>query len=707
MPAVVMNKPLQPPVLPEERVFGNSGVGIGFQGGSDTSDPNVYEYTVRAMIDDAKSFEESTLAPAREENLEYFYGETPAVENVDEDGNPTSSTVVSTDVRDTVMAIMPSLIRIFCAPEHVVFCLPNHEGQEELAKQQTEYLEYIFWEDNPGFLFLHDMFKDALSTKTCVAYWYTDTDEEIITQEYANITQEQLQLLISENDTVEIVEQEPHPTVPQAFGKVVLRWSVQKPIVKIEGVPLDEFRVARNATSVDDASLIGFDTTVRKGQLIAAGYDEEILDQYTGATRSFSMDRLFRNEGLDEQHVLDSLEIRYGTYFVRIDKDGDGIEELRKICTIGDDHYILEDYPVQWATFAVGCPDPKSHTLIGDCPADLVKDIQRIKTNMLRGSLDSLAQSIWPRTVFNEMLVNTDDVLNEEIGAAIRTKGDPQSTVMSILHQFVGEPVFGMFEQMERLRQTRTGISDASKGLDPKALQSTALTGVDAIISGAQERIELIARLMAETFLKPLFRGLLREISTHPNPERTIQLRGKWTDVNPSTYDPTMRISVNPTLGKGSDISRLMALQEVKRTQEQIISSFGVNNPVVGPEQYVNCITDLMAIANVKNVNRYFKPITPEVMDAIANTPENPDPALLLAQAEMEKRRTEMVQARAKLAQDTNKLLLDDDFRRDQLTVNSLLKAAELEGQFMMDINEAALEQRAQDKETDATAEEK
>lgn len=690
--AMVMNKPLPPPT---ERVFENSGVGkIGYQGGSDTSEPDVYDYTIRAMIDDAKSYEDSTLSPDREENLEYFYGDTPAVENVDEDGEATSSTVVSTDVRDTVMSIIPSLVRIFCSPEHIVFCTPNHEGQEELAKQQTEYLEYIFWEDNPGFLLIHDMLKDALTTKTCVAYWYSDNDTEILTQEYQNVTQEQIQLLISENETIEILEQEPHPTMPGVFSKLVIQWEEEKPVTVVEGVPLDEFRVSRDAKSVDKATLIGFDTMKRKGELVAAGYDPEVLELYTGATRSYSPDRIFRNSGLDEQNVLEDLGVRYGEYFIRIDKDGDGIEELRKICTIGDDHLILSDYPVQWATFSVGCPDPKSHTLIGDCPADLVKDIQRIKTNMLRGSLDSLAQSIWPRTVFNETLVNVDDVLNEEIGAAIRTRGNPSETVMSITHQFVGQPVFAMFDTMERLRQTRTGISDASKGLDPRALQSTALTGVDAIISGAQERIELIARIFAETFLKPLFKGLLREISTQNNPKRVVQLRGKWTNVDPSTFDPTMKISVNPTLGKGSDQSRLMALNVVKQAQETIITQFGISNPAVGPEQYMNTITDMMAISNIKNVNRYFKPITPEVMAAIEATPKEPDPALLLAQAEMEKRRTEMVKAQADQTFKMINLNREDDFKRDQLQITSLLKAAELEGKFLMDVNEAEIEER-------------
>jgi hypothetical protein len=687
---VVTPNPLPPPT---ERMFDNSGVGNGSSAPEhDTSDPEQYEYLVRALIDDAKSFEDETLAPDREDNLEYFYGDKPAIENVDEDGNPTSSTVVSTDVRDTVMAIMPSLIRIFTSPEHIVFCQPNYEGQEDLAQQQTDYLEYVFWEDNNGFMLLHDAFKDALATKTCVLYWYTDMAEEPKTQEFQNLSMEEYQLLLSEG-AEPTAEPIPDEMNPDQIASVTMTWMEEKPIIKIEGVPLDEFRVSRDAKSVDDATLIGFDTTVRKGKLVALGYDEDELEEHLGGrTDNFAADRSFRNAGLEETSVLEKNEIRYGEYFIRIDKDGDGIDELRRICTVGDNHHILEDNAVQYATFAVGCPDPRSHTLVGDCPADLVKDIQRIKTNMLRGSLDSLAQSIWSRVVFNEQLVNTDDVLNDEIGAAIRTKGSPAETVMSLPSEFVGQPVFAMFDAMERLRQQKTGISDASKGLDPKALQSTALSGVDAIISGAQERIELIARLMAETLLKPLFKGLLREITNSPNQERTIQLRGKWTKVSPSTFDANTRISVNPTLGKGSDISRLMALQEIKQTQLMIIEKFGLKNPVVGPQEMMNTINDMMAIANVKNFARYFKPIDDATMEQINATPDEPAPEMVLAQAEMEKTRAKVAADIAKGDQADKKLRWEDDFRRDELALKSILNAAEIEAQFQVDVTGQELE---------------
>jgi len=739
---------------PTERIFDNGVVG-GAAGGSSTIDEGEesYAYLVRALIDDSQSFEESTLSPDREENLEYFYGEIPAPE-----GEGTS-TAVSTDVRDTVMAILPSLIRIFTGAENVVNCQPNYKGQEEAAKQCTEYIQYVFWEDNPGFLIIHDIIKDALRCKIGVVKWWTETTEEVTEQVYRNINAEQLQFLQFENPTAEVVDLQPSedtgdptqaysqppeppmglppeaapppvmppslaqgglppeaasaspmmppglppemagmpppmapPPPPQMFDEVRLRFVKSKPSIKIESVPLDEFRISRKAKNVETAPLIGHDRITQVGEIIQAGYTKEELEPYLGATSSYSVDRQYRNEGLDEASVQDNLDIRYGCYYIRIDKDGDGIPELREIHTVGDNHDIIHDEVVQYVNYAVWCPDPEPHTLVGDTPAELVKDIQKIKTNMLRGALDSLAQSIWPRTVFNETLVNADDVLNEEIGAAIRTKGDPANTLMSLNHNFVGQPVFQMFEVMEVLRQQRTGISDASKGVDPKALQSTALQGVDAIVSGAQERIELCARILAETGMKTMFKGLLREIVNNPNQKRTIQLRGQWVDIDPSTFDPNMRVSVNPTLGKGSDMTRLLVLQDVKQTQIMAMEKFGPDNPLCGPIEFRNTITDMLALGNIKNVDRYFKVITPEVVEQINATPKEPDPALVLAQAEMEKTRQKTVQAIADGEREDRQLRVDDDFRRDELTVKSILDAAKIEADTGYDVDEMALQ---------------
>jgi hypothetical protein len=152
-----------------------------------------------------------------------------------------------------------------------------------------------------------------------------------------------------------------------------------------------------------------------------------------------------------------------------------------------------------------------------------------------------------------------------------------------------------------------------------------------------------------------------------------------------------MKIDVNPTLGKGSEMTRLMVLQDVKQTQVMAMEKFGPDNPLCGPIEFRNTLSDILAIANVKNVERYFKVITPEIVQAIAAAPKEPDPALVLAQAEMEKTRAKVVENIAAGEREEHKILLDDDFRRDELTVKSILDAAKVEGQFAYDVDEMAL----------------
>jgi hypothetical protein len=208
------------------------------------------------------------------------------------------------------------------------------------------------------------------------------------------------------------------------------------------------------------------------------------------------------------------------------------------------------------------------------------------------------------------------------------------------------------------------------------------MMGVDAIVTGAQERIELIARILAETGLKDLYKGLLREVVDNPNYKRTIQLRGKWVEINPSVFDPNMRISVNPTIGKGNDMLRFMALQEVKVTQTAIMDKFGLGNPFVTPAEYRNTLTDMLALANIKNVSRYYKDLPPEVLKGIMEAPKEPDPATMLAQAELEKVRSKTVQTIAQLNQKDAQFAKQDDFNRDKLNVEAILEAAKIIAQY-------------------------
>lgn len=286
---------------------------------------------------------------------------------------------------------------------------------------------------------------------------------------------------------------------------------------------------------------------------------------------------------------------------------------------------------------------------------------------MFRGILDSLAESINPRSVINELVTNMDDAMNDDLGAIIRTRGDPNAAVAYSTTPFVGQEAIPVIDMLNQVLQRRTGLSDAAKGLDPKALQSSTMIGVDAVISGAQERIELVARVLAETGFKDLFHGLYNEICENPNQKRVLKIRGNFIPFDTSVFDATMKCEINPTLGKGSDFVRMMTLQQIKQDQQTIINQMGLNNPICGVQEMLNTVTDMLQIANVRNVGRYFKTPPPQVVQAMQSAPREPDPMTVAAHAQMEKVKSDTAQAVSQQQQAEEKLQSDDAFRRDKL----------------------------------------
>jgi hypothetical protein len=682
-------------------------------------DENVdYDAAVRALIEDARDFNEAFLAPAREYAVALYNGEIP---DATDEGR---SSIVLTEVRDLVLAMLPSLIRLFTSQENPVSFMPRTEADVPLAEEATDYVSYVWTYDNPGFLNLNALLKDALIKRTGICKWWTEREVEVVEQSYRNLTLEQRQYVLSQ-PRVQVVREERRdspkvegaspdtPTVgppgpmeaagppglplgpegpPAGMGKVIeprfdmtIRRVKVTPKHRCEAVPPDEFRISREARNVPTAQLVGHERAVPLSQLVAMGYSPEEVEEHAGSGPSFStLEQDQRNPGgigMMLANARDAAEgdplIWYGEFFIRIDKDGDGIPELRRICIIGDGDTIVSDEPAPRANFAIFCPDPEPHTAVGHSIGEQVEDLQSIKTNILRNWLDALASMLFPRLTVVETMANMDDVRNNELGSIIRVKSEG---AVQALAQPAPPNVQPVLEYLDLIGTRRTGVTEQSKGLDPKALQSTATPAVQMLVTGAQERIELVARTLAETGFRDLFKGLLQEIVENPIPERMIRLRGKWTKVTPDQYDATMDLEVNPAIGKGSDRDRLQMLMGLKATQESIIAAHGPDNPLCGPMEYRNTLTDIMAIAGMKNVGRYFKTIDPaQLQAAMKAASEKPNPEMVFAQAEADKVRAGIVKTLTDAKVKTIDMGLKDDRERDELDAKIAIEAAKLE----------------------------
>jgi hypothetical protein len=294
--------------------------------------------------------------------------------------------------------------------------------------------------------------------------------------------------------------------------------------------------------------------------------------------------------------------------------------------------------------------------------------------------MDSLAQVIHPRTVVVEGQVNMDDVMNNETGAIIRVR--QAGAVQPLTEPFVGQNAMPLLAYMDDIRAHRTGISAASQGLNPDVLQSTTKSAVDATVQGAQERIELIARLFAEKGMKRLFRGLLKMVARHQDKPRMIRLRGEWTEIDPRYWDADMDVLVNVGLGRGTDSDKMQFLMLVASKQEQVIQTMGAANPLCDISQYQNTLAKICSLAGYKDGGQFFKPVDPQMIQQMMQSSQKPDPNTMLVQVEAAKVQADMKRADDKLQFDKSAEIMKDNREREKSHVDALVRLEEIKARY-------------------------
>jgi len=657
---------------------------------------------ISGEIYDAISFIDDDIGHNRALATEYYYGLPFGNE---EDGR---SQVVSMDVRDTVQGILPSLMRIFFGPERVVEFAP--QGPEDIAsaEQATDYVDFIFKRDNPGFKILHSAFKDALVRKVgIVKYWWDESVE--VKAESFSMLDEQTMMFLTQDPDIEISAVREYPiagmaeqnaaqgimTPPPMMYDVEIKRRIKSGKVKIEALPPEEFLIDRRAKSIDEATFVGHRTMKTVSDLVAMGYDYDEMVEVAGNGNDFDNNEEYtaRNPfaviSTANNGDPSSKSVLYIEGYLKVDFDGDGIAEMRRICTVGTGNKIMRNEIVAERQFADFCPDPEPHTFFGMCPADVVMDIQRIKSNVQRGILDSLAQAINPRTAIVEGQANMDDVLNTEVGAVIRMRAP--GMVQPFTTPFVGQAAFPMLDYLDDIKQTRTGISKAASGLDADALQSTTKAAVSATVNAAHQHIEMIARTFAETGLRKLFTGILKLVIENQDKERMIRLRNTFVPIDPRSWDANMDVIVNVGVGDGTLEDRINILNQVAMRQEMLIKETGPNNPVVTIPQYTNTLTKLLQLAGIKDSQNYFNQLPPDFQ--FPPPPEaKATPEEMLAQVQAQSIQADIQKKAAELQLDREKMIMSDDRERDRIEQDGILRRYELELKYGVQIQSAEIE---------------
>ena len=589
---------------------------------------------IESEIDDAETFIDYDISDKREAATKYYKG---APFGDEEEGR---SQVVSRDVHDTVNSILPSLMRIFFGPEKVVEFIPQGPEDVARAEQATDYINFIVQRDNPGFSVFWDAFKDALVRKVGIIKYWWDQSVEITTNEYTGIDEiALLQILedLRQSIEAEITDYNVDPQTGLYSATITMKRYSDRACIM--AVPPEEFLIDRNARTVDDARFVAHRCIKTVSELVAMGYDrDEVKDSASDSFEdlSFNQERIARQPS-DFTTPLDSAQdpmqhfVLYHECYVRADLNDDGISELRKVCTVGSDHKILHNEQIDERPFATFCPDPEPHTFFGECPAEKTMDIQKIKSGVLRATLDGLTTTLHPRTVVKTSGVNISDVLNTENGAIIRA--DSVDNVRTLNIPFVGDKSFPMLEYMDRVREERTGMTRQARGLDAESLVNMTATASAQQFTQSQQHIELIARIFAETGMKRLFRGLLKLAAKNQRKARVVSLRNHWVAVDPRNWKTDMDVTANVALGGSTDREKMAFLSLIAQKQESIMMQAGVDNPLAGPEQYHQTLSAMTELAGFKNVSAFWKDPSALRLQPPVQKPPTPNLEVLKAQA--------------------------------------------------------------------------
>jgi hypothetical protein len=673
---------------------------------------------VAGELEDAVSYIDADVSPIRAKGTEYYRGDPFGNE---EDGR---SQVVAMEVRDTVSAMLPSLMKVFFSSENVVEYVPR--GPEDVAstQQATDYANYIFSNDNNGFMTTYALFKDSLVRKCGIAKYWWDETEEVKIDDYSGLDDQTVQVLMEEGAEVKIVVSYPDPSMPmdmmqpQVDPATGLPIPMQQPMlhdvqikrtikdgrIRIMAVPPEELVLDRRARSFEDAGIIAHRQMATVDDLLGMGYELDEIEENISSTDLDSNDEYLARQPLSTTMGSgDSLNpgqrrVLYVESYIRVDFDGDGIAELRKVCCMGSGYTVVRNLPASYIPFVDFPCDPEPHTSPLEAMSifDLTHDIQEIKSEILRNTLDSLAQSIHPRTAVVEGQVNIDDVLNNETGAIIRMRAP--GMVQPFSTPFVGQAAFPMLDYMDQMREDRTGMSKAAMGLDPDALQSTTKAAVAATVSASQSRLELQARLLAEG-MKKLFKGILYLMTTHQDKPRMVRLRNEWVEIDPRVWNANMDVTINIGLGNGDTNERIQGLTMIAGKQEQIMQQFGLSNPVVTPAMYIRSLQKIIELSGFKDASSYIQTLPPDYQMPQADAPK-PTPEEVLAQVQAQSIQADIQKKAAELELKREQMIRDDDYRRDQMAQDLMLKKYELELKYQTQISTAEIQaQQSMDRE--------
>ena len=615
-----------------------------------------------------------TISIQREQAMEYYYG-LPFGNEVEG-----RSQFIDSTVQDTVEWIKPSLMRIFASGDEMVKFSPHGPEDVAMSEQASDYVNYVFTKDNPGWEILYSWFTDALLSKNGIVKVWWDETEESVREEYHNLSDIELESIISDDDVDVVEHTEEEIEVPSLVGTttekrhdLVIRRKERDGKIRVENIPPSEFLISSDAKTIQQARFVCHRVRKTLSELreiypeksltpedLGSGEDDSVFSGEREARFDFDDSSDFN---LGESDMEEALR-PYLLYesFLKTDYDGDGIAELRRVCLVGD--YVLENDAIDSIPFVSITPIKIPHKFFGLSVADLVMDLQLMKSTLMRNLMDNMYNQNFGRYAVLEGQANLDDLLTQRPGGVVRVKSP--NAITPLVTPALEPYSFQMLEYLDGVRESRAGVSKMSQGMNENALTShTTATAVNAVMTAAQSRVELIARNFAETGVKDLMLIIYKLLYQNQDKERVVMLRNQWVPVRPDVWKDKYDCTVSVALGQGNKDQQMVHLSQMLSFAGEAMKG-GLK--IVNEQNMYNLGASLVKAMGFQNVNDFLT-------DPSQIPDQGPSPQEQMAQAQMENERKELEIKAAEIQIKAQKVKQE----AQASAVDSQLKVAELQ----------------------------
>ncbi len=563
--------------------------------------------SVQADIAEAEAYQQSVIEPTVRERYQIYYADKEYYANKFPILSKTSS-LVSTDVADTIEWALPSLMKVFTGSDEVITVAGVTEEDDQNAEVMQSLLVYQLQRQNKFFPILYNWMKDSLITGMGIIKCYWERTEGW-TPETQKLNADALRLLSQTGVEITNVQG------PDMMGDFMVTWNSPyyvKNSPKIENILVSEFLYSPDAKNLEDANFVAHRKKVTMSHLrqkekegIYANVD--MVKPDNGPT-SWLSDQI--EEAIGDNYTplhknnQDKAREEVTIYecYTKIDFNNDGILEDMIITIAGDVILRAEpNYMGRHPFFAISPTKDPHRIWVKRSYAELIGELQDMKVALTRQIVQNIALTNDPKMILSEDSINISDyiegrkVIRKKPGASM---GD---VAMSMPVNQLSPQTFQFLEWLEGQKENRTGITRYNQGLDASSLNKTA-TGISAILGQSAQRLELIARMYAETGISELFRFMVSLNQKFVDQETVVRLTNKQLRISPDDLNGNFDLVVNAGISIATKESTILTLQTMLTA---LMQTQAAGIPIVTPQNIYNLFKKWIESAGFKNYNDY------------------------------------------------------------------------------------------------------